>query len=294
MSVARVLWGLIIALGAGCVGLAQVSVVATTSIVGSVVQAVGGERITLTVLFPPGTDPHTFEPTPRDLLALTRARLIFVNGLGLEERLLDLLAAAEFSAKVVTVSDGVEVLAADHGQGGDPGESVDPHVWLDPLRVLVWVDNVERALGRADPGGAVYFAHRAQEFRARLQALHQEVLTLVGGLPPERKILVTDHWAFGYFAERYGFVPAAALVSSFSSLAEPSPRELVEVQEKIRSFGVPAIFVAPTFNPALAQAVAREAGVRLVILAYEGLLPGQDYFDWFRGLVVQIVEALSG
>ncbi len=269
--------------------LAQVPVVATTSLVADVVQAVGGERIALTVLIPPGTNPHTFEPTPRDLLALTRARLIFVHGLGLEEQLLGLLSAPEFRDKVVEVSTGIEPRGLEEEDHG-----VDPHVWLDPVLMQVWVDNVERALRRVDPEGAALFAQRAQAFRAQLQELHRELAALVEQVPPERRLLVTDHWALGYLAQRYGFVQVAALVSSFSSLAEPSARELAQLEDKIRALGVRALFVSPAFNLALAERVARDTGVRLVLLNYEWLEQGQRYPDWLRSLVQQIVEALAG
>lgn len=265
---------------------APVAVVATTSIVGDVVWQVGGEWVAVVVLFPPGADPHAFEPSPRDLVALARADVVFTSGAGLEEGLAAVLASPEIRAKVVSVSAGIELLPLADG--------VDPHVWLDPLNVLVWTENIERVLSSRDPAGAAAYAARAAAYRKALLDLDAWIQEQVAGVPPARRVLVADHWAWGYFAKRYGFDQAAAIVDSFSSLAEPSARELALLEDQIRALRVPAIFVSPSFNPALAARIAGDTGVRLVVLHYESLGPAQDYLGMMREIVKRIVEALAG
>jgi len=272
---------------------APLAVVATTSIVGDVVRAIGGEEISLVVLFPPGTDPHTFEPTPRDLRALHEADLVFINGAGLEEGLSPILSSPELEGKVVDLSAGAELLTLDEDHDG-----VDPHVWFDPLLVAEWTHRIERALVALDPSGKEAFAHRAAAYREELAELDRWIQAQVAILPPARRVLVTDHRSLGYFAARYGFEEVGAIITGFSTLAEPSAREMAALMERIRSLGIPAVFVSQEFNPDLASQLARDTGVRVVVL-FQGSLsapdgPAPDYLSFMRENVRRIVEALRG
>lgn len=274
-------------------------VVATTSIVGDVVAQVGGERISVTVLMPSGTDPHAFEPTPRDLVTLSWARLVFLSGAGLEESLLPFLSAPEVAPKVVDLSAGLPLreLEEDHDHEHHH-HGVDPHVWFDPLLVMAWVDRIAEALAAADPEGRDLYRSRAAAYQEALAELDRWIQGEVAKVPPERRLLVTDHWVLGYFAARYGFTEVGAIVPAFSTLAEPSAREWAELVDKIRALGVPAVFVAPDFNPALVAQLARDTGVRVVVLFYESLTdsdgPAPDYLAFMRENVRRIVEALGG
>lgn len=283
------------------VGLgAPLPVAATTSIVGDVVAQVGGDRIGLTVLMPAGTDPHTFEPTPRDLVLLSRARLVFINGAGLEEGLTPVLASPELRGKVVDLSAGLELRTLedeheeeDHAHGG-----VDPHVWFDPLLVARWVDRIAAALSEADPAGQGAYEARAAAYRSALEELDRWIQAEVARVPPERRLLVTDHRVLGYFAARYGFEEVGAIVPGFSTLAEPSAKEIAALADGIRRLGVPALFVSAEFNPALAAQLSRETGVRVVTLFHGSLSapggPAPDYLSFMRENVRRIVEALGG
>jgi ABC-type Zn uptake system ZnuABC Zn-binding protein ZnuA len=278
-------------------GTAQISVVATTSIIGDVVRQVGGERIAVIVLIPPGMDPHAFEPTPRDIVTLTHAHVVFINGAGLEEMLAPVLEIAELRPKVVDLSAGLPLrtLAADddHDHGG-----TDPHVWFDPFLVAEWTRTIETALAALDPGGKDTFASRAQAYREDLVALDRWIQDQVAAVPPEQRGLVTDHWVLGYFAARYGFTEAGAIVPGFSPLAEPSARELAALEDELRQLRVPAVFVSPWFSPGLATRLAQDTGVRIVILFHESLTgpdgPAPSYLELMRENVRRIVEALGG
>ncbi len=283
----------------------KLKVVATTTLVGDVVRTVGGDAIELTVLLPVGADPHAFEPTPRDVAAAADAHVIFVNGAGLEIFLRRLLENAGGDAAVVSVSDGIEFrrLAGEHGDEHESGTEMatdgrtDPHVWFNPLNVVVWTRNVERTLSALDPTHAETYAGNARQYRAKLQALDAWITDQVAQVPQARRKLVTDHTSFGYFADRYGFEQVGAIFPGFSSAAAPSAQDLVRLEDAIREFDVPAIFVGTTVNPNLAQRIADDTGIRVVSL-YTGSLsepggPADSYLAFMRYNVTAIVNALK-
>lgn len=278
-------------------------VVTTTNIIGDVVARVAGGHIQLTVLMGPGVDPHTYTPTPRDVAAVHDAALIFVNGAGLETFLEPLLRQADGQARQVDLSQGLELLPAEHYHaeeaehaGEDKGE-YDPHVWLSVPNVIHWVDTVAAVLAEADPAHAEQYRSRAGAYRQELEALDAWIRQEVAGIPPERRKLVTNHPAFGYFAEAYGFEQVGA-VYPISPAAEPSAQEIAVLEDSIRRLGVPAVFTESTVNPKLAEQVARDTGIRLVRL-YTGSLgePGsgaETYIGMMRYNTKAIEEALKG
>ncbi len=281
----------------------RLRVVATTTIVGDVVARVGGETIQLTVLLPVGADPHTYEPTPADLTAVAGAHVLFINGLGLEGFLERTLRNVGGDLPVVSVSAGIRPRPLEEEAGEEAEEEehhhgeYDPHVWLDVRNVMVWVENIRQALSALDPAHTDLYAANAAAYRKELEALDAWILEQVAQVPPQNRKLVTNHPAFGYFAERYGFEQVAA-VYPVSPGAEPSAREIAQLEETIRQYGVPAVFAETTVNPKLAEQVARDTGVRLVTL-YSGSLgaPGsgaETYIGMMRANVQAIVDALKG
>lgn len=243
---------------------APLSLLATTSILGDVVRQVAGELVDLTVLLPPDTDPHTFQPTPQEIALLSRADLVFVCGAGLEEALAPFLSQAR---RVVDLSQGIELRTSPDGR-------VDPHVWLSPPNVAIWVEEIAAALAELDPAHAEEYHARAQAYRRELALLDSWIEEQVRKIPEGRRVLVVDHLAFGYFADRYGF-RQLAILPGFSTLAEPSARELAQLEQEIRRLGVPAIFISHTTASPLVEQVARDTGVRVVRL-YVGALSGPD------------------
>lgn len=293
---------LLAACGAGTPAASNggLKVVASTTIVGDVVEQVGGGLIELTVLFPPGTDPHTFEPRPQDIAALSEAKVVAVNGLGLEEALVTVLDA-NVKGLLVQVSEGVEVLALaedEHEAEVDhQHEGADPHVWTDPNNVMVWVRNISAALSEADPSNADAYRANADAYLASLVELDAWIRAEIDQIPAERRKLVSDHLALGYFADEYGLEQIGALIGSFSTNAAPSARELASLEDKIREQDVPAVFVGTTVNPETAKQVAQDTGVKMVFV-YTGSLsqPGGEadsYLKFMHYNVNAIVEALK-
>lgn len=279
-----------VALGAG----EQLRVVATTTIVGDVVARVGGDAIQLTVLLPIGADPHTFEPRPADLTAVAGAHVLFVNGLGLEEFLERTLQNVG-NIPIVSVSEGIQPRPIEDHEH-EHGEAMDPHVWMDVRNVMVWVDNIQRTLSALDPANASRYAAHAAAYRAELEELDAWILEQVARIPPQNRKLVTNHPVFSYFADRYGFEQVAT-VYQISPGSEPTAREIAELEETIRQFGVPAVFAETTVNPKLAEQVARDTGIQLVTL-YTGSLGGpgsgaESYVAMMRYNVAAMVDALK-
>ncbi len=288
-------------------------VVATTTLIGDVVSAVGGDAIALAVLMPPGADPHSFQPTPQDVARLTQADLVFINGLGLEEGLLPVIEGAA-GARIVTVSEGIPVLSAADEHGHDEHEEhegatptteagdiheylVDPHTWMDPHNVMIWTRRIAEALARADPAHRSDYEARAEAYIAELEALDAWIRQEVATIPPEKRLLVTEHLVFGYFARRYGFEQVGAVIPGVSAVAEPSAQELAALEEAIRARGVPVIFVGTTVNPHLAERVARDTGTRLLTVYTDSLSgpegPAPTYLELMRYNVRTIVAGLQ-
>lgn len=283
----------------------KLQVIATTSIVADVVKNVGGEQIELRRLLPLGVDPHAFEPTPQDVVAVSDAHVVFANGAGLEEFLEPLLESAGAAEKAVHVSHGIELyeFEGEHKEEGEEHEGehdhhgADPHTWTDPNNVMVWVHNVERALSALDPDHAEIYKANAEAYAATLQELDAWVREQVAQIPEAERKIVTDHLLFAYFAKRYGFTQVGAIVPGYTTLSEPSARELAELEDAMRELGVKAVFVGHTVNPSLAQRVAEDAGVQLVFI-YTGSLTekggeADNYVDYVRYNVNAIVNALK-
>lgn len=279
----------------------RLQAVATTTIVGDVARQVAGDLVDVHVLLPAGADPHGFQPTPQDITRVAQADVIFVNGLGLEQFLERMLESAGGDVRTVVVSEGVTPRELDpgHAEPGAEGSHVgeDPHVWTDPNNVRVWVANVAAALAALDPAQAQTYQANAARYDQELQALDAWIVEQVAKIPEANREMVVDHDVFGYFAERYGLALAGTVVPGFSTIAEPSARELAALEDAMRQLDVKAVFVGTSVNPSLARRVADDTGTRLVNL-YTGSLgePGGEagtYLDYMRYNTRQIVDALE-
>lgn len=272
---------------------ARLSIVATTSILGDVVQEIAGEDANVHVLIPAGSDPHSYEATPGDIARVAAADIVFVNGLGLEEFLEELIRRAEGGAKLVIVSEEVEAL---EGYEEDGAIGQDPHVWMNPQNVVIWVERMVEALAEADAQNKAAYEMRAESYRANLRELDEWAQMEIEGIPEAQRKMVTDHDALAYFAARYDVEVIGAIFPSYSSLGEVSAAELAALEESIRAFSVRAVFVGNGVNPNLAERVADDTGIALVPI-YTGALsapdgPAPSYLEMMRYNVRAIVAAL--
>jgi len=267
------------------------TVVASTQILGDVVSVIGGEYVQLTILIPADSDPHAFEPAPQDAANLAQADLVFINGFNLEEALKPLLETEGLN--IVIASEGIATIEFV----GEEFEGGDPHVWMNPLNVKVWADNIASAFTAADPAHANDYRANADAYKAELDALDAWVGQHLSLIPAEARVLVTDHESFGYLADHYGFEIVGALIPSLSTVSEPSAGELAQLEDAISQFGVKAIFIGSSMNPSLADRVAADTDVRVVTLYTESLSaqngPVPTYLDLIRFDVAAIVGALQ-
>lgn len=275
----------------------QARVVVTTSILGDVVEQLVGDAAAVEVLMPPGAAPHDFAPSARQVAALREADMVVVSGLGFEVGLLDAIEAAEADGvAVVTAADAIEPLPLT-GAGEDGGP--DPHWFTDPVRTAAAVSFVADALAAGVDGLATpAYRDRVDAYLEKLAALDAEVAATLAAVPAERRVLVTNHEVFGYFADRYGFEVLGAVIPSGSTLAEPSAAELRALADDIAAAGVPAIFADTSSPRRLADALAAEGTDVAVVELYSESLgpPGSDgatYLELVRTNAERIAAALG-
>jgi len=285
----------------------EVTIVATTSILGDVVANVVGDLATVEVLMPAGTDPHDFEPSAQQAAELRNADLIVVNGLMLEEGLLEPIETAEADGvPVLEVAPAVDPLPAegkDHsdeaGHSEEEGHShgdEDPHVWQDPLRMAAAAGIIADAVAEATGLDAATLDAQAAAYAAELEALDAELVAAYGAIPAECRKLVTDHDAFGYLADRYEFEIVGTIIPTGAELAEPSAAELTALADAITDENVSAIFSESIFPPALAEALEREVGgdVVLVTLYSDSLGDPGSGADTYITMMQTNAERITG
>jgi zinc/manganese transport system substrate-binding protein len=282
-------------------------VIASFSILGDLVQEVGGDAVQVTPLIAPGVDAHTFDPAPADLVALEDADVIFEIGLGFEPWLDGFFESTQPQGMRIVVTEGIEPRHADEEAEGEHEDEADhehgafdPHVWHDVANTIVIAGNIRDALIAADPANAATYEANAAATIANLEALDAWIREQVATLPEDRRKLVTSHDTFGYFADAYGFqVLGTALGSLSTEVGDPSAREIAGLISQIEESGTPAIFAENVSNPDLMESLAAEAGVALAPPLYTDALgpagsPGETYDGLMRSNVTTIVEALRG
>ena len=274
-----------------------IKVIATFSIIGDFVRAVGGDKVDVTTLVGPDSDVHDFEPAPSDVARIAAAQIIFENGLGLETWLNPLYQASASRARRVVVSEGVELHATDK-QNYKPGE-YDPHIWQNVQLAKRMVTHIAAGLSDVDAAHAATYTANAKAYLAQLDALDAEVLERVKTLPRDHRKLVTSHDALGYYAERYGFTIVGDVLGSVSTEAsEPSAQDMAALVGAIKAQKVKAIFLENITNPQLVERVAQEAGVVIGPQLYTDALgpagsPGATYIEAVRHNTTAIVDALK-
>jgi zinc/manganese transport system substrate-binding protein len=232
------------------------SVVATTTQVGSIVEEIGGDDVALTVLLQPGVEAHDFEITPATGAAIEEADLILKSGAGLELWLDEAIGTIGGADRVRDLSEDIELRTPD-------GE-VDPHYWLTAPNATRMVENTRDALAEAAPDAAEAIAERAAALVGRLEEADAAIRALIDEIPEDRRLIVTDHDALGYFIDEYGLTFGGSVFPSLDVTAEPSARDIEELVATIREHDIRALFTESAVNPALADAVAAETDARLV------------------------------
>ena len=258
----------------------RLRVVTSLELFADMVRNVAGDRAVVTALLPSGADPHTYELSPGRVVDLARADLAFVNGLGLEGSLRTVIDE-NAGGPVDVLTDGLDIVDGN------------PHLWLDPMLAIGYVQSILLALAANDPEGATDYAANAAAYADELLALDTEFAAALASIAPERRKLVTFHNAYPYLANRYGLELVAVVVSSPGQ--EPNARDVAQLIELIQEQSVPAVYKEPQFNADVLESAANEADVRVLDLLSDAFIDGvESYIDLMRFNAAQLQEGLGG
>lgn len=285
-----------VGIGSGC-GPGPVSgsgprIVATTTQAGDLVREIGGQRVRLTTILTPNTDPHEYEPRPSDIEAMAAAALLFRSGGPVDSWSGDLRARSGHAIPVVNLGRKLPLRLQDAGRS-------DPHWWQDPVNVAAAGRRTGSALARQNPPAAAYYRRRARDFARRAGELTARIRACVARIPPRERRLVTDHDAFAYFTRRFGLRTVGTAVPALSAQASPSAGDLARLERTIRSERVRAVFPERATSPALTEALARDTGATVGSLLYGDALgpsgsTGETLLGSIEANADAVIRGISG
>jgi zinc/manganese transport system substrate-binding protein len=266
----------------------RLEVVASFSIIGDFVKNVGGDRVNVTTLVGPDGDVHVYTPAPADAKKIADAKLVIINGLGLEGWLPRLLQASGSHAPIVMATKGITPLRL--------GSDADPHAWQSAANAKIYVANIRGALIAADPGDAEAFRANTERYSAQLDALDRDVRSAVAQIPPARRKVISTHDAFGYFASAYGIEFIAP--EGVSTESEPSARDIAGIIAQIKSSKIPAVFLENISDPRLMRRISAETGAKVGGTLYSDALTDEKgacptYIEMVRHNIKALTSALG-
>lgn len=269
-----------------------VDVVASFSILGDIVQQVGGEHVNVVTLVGPNGDPHGFEPTPKNSQQLSKADVVFVSGLGLEGWLERLISASGYKGQVVIASTGVDTRKMD-----EEGKRVtDPHAWNSMANGIKYANNVMNALIVADPEDADYFRKRGGEYIQQLEKLDAYAKAQFAAIPAGQRKVLTSHDAFGYFSQEYGVNFLSPV--GFSTESEASASGVAALINQIKQEKIKTYFIENQTDPRLVKQIAAASGAKAGGELYPEALspaggPAATYADAFKHNVDTLVGSMK-
>jgi zinc/manganese transport system substrate-binding protein len=266
----------------------KIQIVASFSILGDFAKNVGGERVDVTTLVGPNSDVHVYTPAPADAKKIADAKLVIINGLGLEGWLPRLVQSSGGKAAVVVATSGI----APRKLGSD----ADPHAWQSVVNAKIYVANIRDALIAADQADAATYRANADAYLAKLDALDREVRDAVAQIPEARRKVISTHAAFGYFAAAYGIAFIAP--QGVSTESEPSARDIASIITQIKTGKIPAVFLENISDPRLMRRISAETGARIGGTLVSDSLTGENgeaptYIDMVRHNIKALTSALN-
>ena len=232
-------------------------VVASFSILGDMVQQIGGDAVAVKTLVGPNSDTHTYEPTPEDAKNIAAAKIVFVNGLGFEGWMTRLIAASGYKGPVIVASAGVK----SHQMADDGKTVTDPHAWQSLANAHLYVRNIAAALETAAPRRADAIAARAAKYDAAITAKDAWVKSQLADVPAQQRKVITSHDAFGYFSREYGVKILAP--QGYSTESEPSAANVAKLIDQIKVEGIKTVFLENMTNSRLMTQLGRDAGAKI-------------------------------
>ncbi|WP_205700927.1 metal ABC transporter substrate-binding protein [Jeongeupia sp. USM3] len=289
--------GLLIGLSGAARAAEPLPVVASFSILGDLVQNVGGDRVKVTTLVGADGDAHVYQPTPADVGTLAKSRVFFVNGLGFEGWMKRLTASSKYKGTVVTVSDGIKPRAMA-GEGHDDhghDHGTDPHAWQDVDNARLMVKNIAAALAKIDPAGAGVYQANAAKYDGQLAELARWADAQVAAIPAAKRKVITSHDAFGYLGARYKITLLSP--QGLSTEAEASAKDVGKLIRQIKQSGIKAVFVENISNRKLIEQIGRETGASLEGELYSDALSknpqANSYVNMYRHNITTLVAGMK-
>jgi ABC-type Zn uptake system ZnuABC Zn-binding protein ZnuA/ABC-type Mn2+/Zn2+ transport system permease subunit len=284
--------------GSGDAGEGTLDVVATTTQLGDFVRNVGGEAIDVDQILQPNTDPHDYEPRPSDVEGAAGAKLVFASGDNLDAWVDQVVSDSGSDAEVIDLGAKVPIRLPGESSGAEASK-YDPHWWHDPRNAEAAVRQIERALAAADPSKKAIFERNADAYLAELKALDAGIAKCIDSVPASQRKLVTDHDAFGYFANRYGIEVLGAVIPSQTTQAQPSAKDLSELAKTIEAENVKAIFPESSLSPKVAEAIANQTGASAEYTLYGDTLGpegsgGETYLRMEEANADEMVRGFTG
>lgn len=284
-------------------GAGPVKVATSISVFADMLRQVGGGRVTVIGLIPPGADAHTYQPGPKDVKKLGDVRAVFLNGAGLEKSLKGVIENnTPAGAKTVDLSAGLTPIAFEQeAVGPEPSakdaehedeEGANPHFWLDVQNAKRYVQRIRDTLVEVDPEGRAAYTANAERYLAELDATDAYIKQQIGTVPPAQRKLVTFHDAFPYFAKAYGLDLVGFVVRAPGR--DPSARDIKELGDTIKREGVRTVFKEPQLNAKLLDRAAKDAGVRVDVLYSDALTKDvPTYLQMMRTNADKIAQGLK-
>nr|WP_246588247.1 zinc ABC transporter substrate-binding protein [Bartonella raoultii] len=277
----------------------KIRVVVSFSILADLVKNVGGNHISMTTLVGPNANTHTYEPTPRDAQTLRNAHIIFINGLHLEGFMDRLITASATQALLVKVSTNIPLLEMqnqEHGvQQHNHDSNIDPHAWQTIPNVEIYVKNIAAAFCKIDQQSCTSYRKNSARYIKKLQTVQELLKKKIATIPKDKRIIITSHDAFGYFAKEYGFTILAP--QSASTEAEATAADVAKLIQQIKTNKAAALFVENISNPRLIKQISKETGLKIGGTLYSDALsdqngPAATYLDMMTHNVNTIVDAI--
>jgi ABC-type Zn uptake system ZnuABC Zn-binding protein ZnuA/ABC-type Mn2+/Zn2+ transport system permease subunit len=276
----------------------KVAVVATTTQIGDFARQVGGNEVDVHQILSPNTDPHDYEPRPDDVTTTADARIVFTNGDNLDAWMDKVIDDSGSDARVVDLGTGVPVKLPGEASGPEASQ-YDPHWWHDPRNAEEAVRQIAAQLSEVDPASKAAFEANAAAYEAKLKDLDAGIANCMDGVPPVDRKLVTDHDAFGYFADRYGIDVVGAVIPSQTTQAQPNAQDLSDLVDVVKREGVQAIFPESSLSPKLAETIASQTGASADYTLYGDTLGPSDstggtYLHMEQANADQMVKGFTG
>jgi zinc/manganese transport system substrate-binding protein len=273
-----------------------IKVAASFSVLGDMVKQIGGDRVEVKTFVGPNGDAHVYEPTPGDAKALVDAKILVVNGLGLEGWMSRLQKSSGFKGKVITATTGIKSRQMEEEEHGKTKKITDPHAWQSLANGRIYVANIRDGLIAADPDGKSTYEANATKFLADIDTVEKDVTEKIAALPATRRKIITTHDAFGYFGATYGMDFIAP--EGVSTESEASAKDVAKIIRQIKAEKIPAVFLENVTDHRLLDQIAKETGAKIGGTLFSDALsdergPAATYLDMFRHNAATLSEALS-